>query len=97
MNSPQTSFDVNKYWQIIKRRWLPGTIVLLSVLTLGVVATSLKQSLYEAEAKLKFKGSTVSSSLTEVSKALGGLSSIVEQGNPIDLCLRRSRTSGKSS
>jgi len=84
MNSPQTSFDVNKYWQIIKRRWLPGTIVLLSVLTLGVVATSLKQSLYEAEAKLKFKGSTVSSSLTEVSKALGGLSSIVEQGNPID-------------
>ncbi len=84
MNSPQTSFDADQYWQIIKRRWLPGAVVLMSVLTLGIVATSLKQSLYEAEAKLKFKGNTVSSSLTEVSKALGGLSAIAEQGNPID-------------
>ena len=55
MNSPQTSFDADQYWQIIKRRWFPGAVVLLSVLTLGVVATSLKESLYEAEAKLKFK------------------------------------------
>lgn len=84
MNSPQTSFDAEQYWQIIKRRWLPGAVVLVSILTLGVVATSLKQSQYEAEAKLKFKGNTVSSSLTEVSKALGGLSAIAEQGNPID-------------
>lgn len=84
MNSPQTSFDADQYWQILKRRWLPGAVVLISVLTLGVVATSLKESLYEAEAKLKFKGNTVSSSLTEVGEALGGLSAIADKGNPID-------------
>ena len=84
MNSPQASFDTDQYWQIIKRRWFPGAVVLFSVLTLGVVATSLKESLYQAEAKLKFKGNTVSSSLTEVGEALGGLSAIADQGNPID-------------
>lgn len=84
MNSSQTSFGTDQYWEIIKRRWLPATAVFISILTLGVVATSLKDNIYEAEAKLKFKGNTVSSSLTEVSKALGGLSAIAEQGNPID-------------
>ena len=84
INSSQTSFGTDQYWEIVRRRWIPGTLAFLSVLTLGVVATSLKQSLYEAEAKLKFKSDTVSSSLTEVGKALGGLSAIAEQGNPID-------------
>ena len=84
MNSPQTSLNTEQYWQIIKRRWLPGSIVFLSILTLGIVATSLKQNIYEAEAKLKFKGSTVSSTLTDASKALEGFSPIAEKGNPID-------------
>ncbi|BAZ46071.1 lipopolysaccharide biosynthesis protein [Chondrocystis sp. NIES-4102] len=83
MDSP-TSLGAAQYWEIIKRRWLPGSIVFLSVLTLGVVATSLKDNVYKAEAKLKFKGSTVSSSLTEASKALEALSPIAEKANPID-------------
>ena len=83
MNS-QTSLGFEQYWQIIRRRWLPGSVVFFSVLTLGFVATSLKQNVYEAEAKLKFKGSTISSSLTEVSKALNAFAPIAQQGNPID-------------
>ncbi len=84
MNPPQTSLDNQQYWQMIKRRWLPGSIVFLIILTLGIVATTLKKNFYEAEARLKFKGNTVSSSLTEVSKALEGFSPIAEKGNPID-------------
>lgn len=84
MNSPQPSLDTEQYWQIIKRRWLPGSIVFLSILTLGIVATSLKQNIYEAEAKLKFKGNTISGTLTDVGKALDGFSAIAEKGNPID-------------
>ena len=83
MNS-QTSLGIEQYWQIVRRRWLPGSVVFFSVLTLGFVATSLKQNVYEAEAKLKFKGSTISSSLTEVSKALNAFAPIAQQGNPID-------------
>ncbi len=84
MNSSPISLGADQYWEIIKRRWLPGSVAFLSVLTLGVIATSLKEDVYQAEAKLKFKGNTVSSSLTEVSKALEGFSPIAEKGNPID-------------
>lgn len=84
MNSSQTSLGIEQYWQIVKRRWLPGSVVFFSVLTLGVVATSLKENIYEAEAKLKFKSNTISSSLTEVSRTLNAFAPIAEQGNPID-------------
>ncbi len=83
MNFLQRPLDNEYYWQMIKRRWLPGSIVFLTVLTLGIVATTLKKNVYEAEARLKFKGNTVSSSLTEVNKALEGFSPIAEKGNPI--------------
>ena len=83
MNPSQNSVDFDQYWQIIKRHWLPGSVVFLSVLMLGVVATSLKENIYQAEAKLKFKGNTVTSSLTDVNKALGGFSPIADRGNPI--------------
>lgn len=84
MNSSPASLGTDQYWQIIKRRWLPGSTVFLTVLTLGVIANTLKQSVYQADAKLKFKGNTVSSSLTEVSRAIGELTPIVAQGNPLD-------------
>ncbi|MEM6613411.1 MAG: polysaccharide biosynthesis tyrosine autokinase [Cyanobacteria bacterium P01_C01_bin.72] len=84
MNSSQTSLGTDQYWQILKRRWFPGTVVFLTVLTLGVVINTLKKSIYEADAKLKFKGSTVNSSLTEVSKELGTFSPIADKVNPID-------------
>ncbi|WP_319423376.1 GumC family protein [Pleurocapsa sp. FMAR1] len=84
MNLSQTPLDNQYYWQMIKRRWLPGSIVFLIILTLGIVATTLKKNVYEAEARLKFKSNTVSSSLTEVGKALEGFSTIAEKGNFID-------------
>lgn len=83
MNPSQTSLGIDQYWQIVKRRWLPGSVVFLSVLTLGVVATSLKEDIFRAEAKLKFKGNTVTSSLSDAGKALEGFSPIAEKGNPI--------------
>ena len=84
MNLTQTPLDNEYYWQMIKRHWLPGSIVFLTILTLGIVATTLKKNVYEAEAKLKFKGNTVSSSLTDVNKALEGFSAITDKGNPLD-------------
>jgi polysaccharide biosynthesis transport protein len=84
MNASQNSFGTDQYWQIIKKQRLTGSVVFLTVLTLGVVVNSLKHSVYEAEAKLKFKGNTVSSSLTEVSKTISSIKPVVDQGNPLD-------------
>ena len=83
MNSSQT-LGTDQYWQILKRRWLPGSAVFLTVLIMGVIANTLKQSVYEANAKLKFDSDTAIGNINEVSKALGTFSPIVEQGNPID-------------
>ncbi len=84
MNSSQSSPGLDQYWQVVKRHWVPGTAAFLSVLTLGILATMTKEDIYEAKAKLRFKGNTVSSSLTDASKALGELSPLGEEGNPVD-------------
>jgi polysaccharide biosynthesis transport protein len=84
MNPSPSATGTDQYWQMLKRHWIPGSIVFMSILILGIVATTLKESIYEAEAKLKFKGNTVSSSLTEVTKELGTLSPLVKESNPID-------------
>lgn len=84
MYPSHTPVGIDQYWEIVKRRWVPGSIAFLSILTLGIIATSLKENTYQAEAKLKFKESTVTSSLSESSQALGAFSPVVDQGNPID-------------
>ena len=84
MNSSQSSIGIEQYWQVIKRHWIPGTAAFLSVLTLGIVATMMKEDIYEAKAKLRFKGNTVSSSLTDINKALGEFSPLGDKGNPVD-------------
>ena len=84
MNSSQSSSGAARYWQMFKRHWLSGSLVFVSVLTLGIVANTMKKSLYEADAKIKFKGSSVNDTLSEVTKALGAFSPIAQEGNPID-------------
>ena len=84
INSSPVSMGTAQYWQIINKHRQQGSVAFLTVLALGVIATALKHSVYQADAKLKFKGNTVSSSLTEVSKVIGTLTPVVEQGNPLD-------------
>lgn len=84
MESSQSSSCIERYWQVIKRRWLPGTAVFLSVLTLGIIATSMKKDIYQAEAKLRFKKNNASFALTELGKAISNLSPLVDKSNPID-------------
>ena len=84
MESSQSELSIDKYWQIIKRRWLPGTVVLLSVLVLGIFATLMKKDIYQVQAKLRFKKNNASSSLTELTKAIGNLSPVDSKGNPIN-------------
>ena len=84
MNSSPASLGTDQYWQIINKHRHQGSVAFFTVLALGAIATTLKHSVYQADAKLKFKGNTVSSSLTEVSKVIGTLTPVVEQGNPLD-------------
>ena len=83
MESSQT-LSIDKYWQIIKRRWVPGTTVLLTVFILGVVATLTKKPIYEAQSQLRFKKSNASANLNELSREIGTLSPIGDESNPLN-------------
>ena len=49
------NFDLFNYWQQIKRRWKPATIVLLLSIGATVAATSLLKEQYQAAGKLLYK------------------------------------------
>lgn len=82
-SSPSTS-SIDKYWYVIKQHWFLGTVIFLSVLSLGIFITIIKEPVYEGQAKLRFKKNNPISSFTEEGKEIGTLSPLAEPGNPID-------------
>jgi capsular exopolysaccharide synthesis family protein len=47
--------DFNRYWQVIKRRWVPATATFVGIVTLSVVAALVSEDVYQAEAQLLIK------------------------------------------
>ncbi|HEY9845780.1 MAG TPA: Wzz/FepE/Etk N-terminal domain-containing protein, partial [Candidatus Caenarcaniphilales bacterium] len=76
--------EIQQYWSTLKRRWLPATVALGSVVTLTALATFLQKPVYEAEGKLLFKKTSSTSSLTGLGESIGELSSLGTQSNPVD-------------
>lgn len=77
--------DFQKYWLILKRHWLPATMVWVftAIAALGVALLSEKQ--YQAYGKLKFKKqSTTSALVTEAGEKIGTLEPLNLQDSPID-------------
>ncbi|BAZ32283.1 lipopolysaccharide biosynthesis [Cylindrospermum sp. NIES-4074] len=61
-----------QYWLILKRRWLPTSIVFLALLTLSIVRTLQETPIYQATGQLVLK-KNATSSLTGVGNQLGQL------------------------
>ncbi|MEM8722804.1 MAG: polysaccharide biosynthesis tyrosine autokinase [Cyanobacteria bacterium P01_G01_bin.39] len=47
--------DFNRYWQVLKRRWVPATITFAGILTLSLVAALTSEDVYQAQAQLLIK------------------------------------------
>ena len=78
METSQSSFTVDKYWQIFQRRWLTAITVFLAISTWGIVTISLRSNIYEAEGKLKFKKNRPNLVLNNVNSELEELVPIAE-------------------
>jgi capsular exopolysaccharide synthesis family protein len=79
------SIDLHQYWQAIKRRWLPASLVIGSVVTLTVIGTSRQKPIYESEGTLRFNKNDQVSALTSLSESMGGqLAGLTGQSNPLD-------------
>lgn len=70
-----------RYWIILKRRWLPVSIVFLTLLGLSIVKTVLETPIYQASGQLVLKKNSTSS-LTGVGSQLGQLENSVT-GRPL--------------
>jgi capsular exopolysaccharide synthesis family protein len=87
MESTQYSEDIDfqKYWLILKRRWLPASCVFVLVVILAGAATFLKKPTYEAGGRLLFKKKNTTSSLvTDAGGKIGELDSLSLLNTPID-------------
>ncbi len=71
-----------QYWLILRRRWLPASIVFVALLGLSVVRTLQETPIYQATGQLLFKKNTASS-LTGVGSKLGQLDGTLS-GNPLE-------------
>jgi capsular exopolysaccharide synthesis family protein len=74
--------DLQQYWFILKRRWLPASAVLGFVLLLTALVTFLQKPVYQAQGELLFKKADSTSSLTGLGKELAELDSV--QSNPLE-------------
>ncbi len=75
--------DLHQYWFILKRRWLPASAVLGSVLLLTALVTFLQKPVYQAQGQLLFKKADSTSSFTGLGKEIGELDS-VQSSNPLE-------------
>ena len=44
--------DFNRYWQVLKRRWMPATATFVGIVTLSAIAALASKDVYQAEAQL---------------------------------------------
>lgn len=73
--------ELQQYWSVFKRRWLPMSLVFGAAIALSAFNTSQQILLYRAQGQLLFRKNTTSV-LTGVGRQLGQLESTV-QGKPL--------------
>ncbi len=79
--------DFRQYWFILRRRWLPATVVFGSVVAITALTTLLQKPVYEAKGKLLIKTpNNVNSTLPEgrAGQDLGKLSSVGSASDPLE-------------
>ena len=47
--------DFNRYWQVLKRRWLPATATFAGILGISLIAALTSEKVFEAEAQLQIQ------------------------------------------
>jgi capsular exopolysaccharide synthesis family protein len=83
MEYAEDSIDIKNYVRILRRRWLPATVVCGTVVTLTALTTFLQKPVFQAEGTLQLK-EVGSASITDLDvKGLGGLEALSAKSNPI--------------
>lgn len=84
MESTESSIGFLQYWLILKRRWLPASVVFASVFALTVLSLLLQKPVYVTEGKLLFKKTSTTSSITGLGTEVGQLNPLQQESTPVD-------------
>lgn len=76
--------DLSQCWKALKRNCLPAILVASTVIGAVGLATSVQTPIYEAEGKLLFNKNNRTSSLSGLASEVSELSSVTQQGSPLD-------------
>jgi capsular exopolysaccharide synthesis family protein len=77
--------DFQKYWLILKRHWLPATVVWGAAVALATSVAFSQKSTYEASGKLRFKKQNTTSALvTQAGEKIGQLDALNSKDTPLD-------------
>jgi polysaccharide biosynthesis transport protein len=75
--------DFNKYWQVLKRRWIPATTTFAGMLTLSLVAALASENVYQAEAQLLIQPDQTSK-LIGIDSGPGEIKGLTQEKDPIE-------------
>jgi capsular exopolysaccharide synthesis family protein len=81
--SSSEAADLQHYWLILRRRWLPATAIFGAVITLTALSVFLQKPVYQALGKLVLSDNKTSS-LTGLEDAVGSLKALTQQSSPLD-------------
>jgi polysaccharide biosynthesis transport protein len=77
--------DLQKYWLILKRHWLPGALVWGTTITIAACLGFSQKPTYEANGKLRFKKQNTTSALvTQAGEKFGQLDALNSKDTPLD-------------
>lgn len=80
---PQQEAEIQKYWLVLKRRWLPIALTVAASVGIAGVLILRQKPQYRASGMLLFKSDRISS-LTKAGEKIGDLESVMRQGNPLE-------------
>jgi polysaccharide biosynthesis transport protein len=86
MEHTEEYIDLKQYWLILRRRWLPATLVMGGVTLITAAVTFLQKPVYQAEGQVllrKDSGLASSMNANASSSSLGALEALTQKTNPI--------------
>lgn len=88
MGSPPT-IDLEQYWFILRRRWLPAVAAFVTVVNLAVLAIFLQKPVYQADGKIKLSNNKTSSLTSlqdnnEEENNISSLEALSQKSNPVE-------------
>lgn len=74
--------DLQKYWLVLKRRWLPATAIFASTVGIATIGSLFLPEIYEAQAELLIK-SDANIELTDLKNEVGKIDGLTYKSDPV--------------